>query len=606
MSENSFSPSGGVRNRGGYSGNETIRDAKTAEYEGPLVTEMISTIDKESVKELLKQAQAHPEIEYNFKQNGTFHILEKLSNRSLMEKDAHVKNIYRNLDIDRQFKFKDSKGNHYIKQANSAIDKTWTTRISSDELDNYPTLVSEESIKVAQESSPLISVPILNRDNQYLTLDKNANWDITGLNIKTSDNNIKIASKSPARGDFGVFVAYDKATPPVEISKAELINRNEKVAGFKLKDSNYNVYIKQAKVNTWDETTDEITKVASIEDIEDHIPNIGDYGFVVTKTGEAVGPFEVTRTRKILNQPSWNFEGSNGLKKFSFEVVSSGVEGFEEKDGGGYYISKEAKFIPVSGQEKISYSKDPEDALVKLYLSEGGNLKLAYIVEEAESPVIEEKDNVLRISKNANFIPLKNQLEKSAVYRHTHFVGKDEAGLYYLKGQEFDKYASNNHSVRDLNLTDAVWGMIHCGANKEDLRKVATLSNRELIPLTGNIKSPVSEKVIEKTAQEKFDEVSRDLKFVPKPLVKEASQFEDSLTVDAVLSLGLLKKHNIQEYLEVIPVYEHVSSELGKLLLTSRLGLNKTNSEVIKKALDSVLKVITALQTIKAQLKPVK
>ena len=34
--------------------------------------------------------------------------------------------------------------------------------------------------------------------------------------------------------------------------------------------------------------------------------------------------------------------------------------------------------------------------------------------------------------------------------------GRDSAGLYYLQGPEFEKYASYGHEIRDLSRTDAL------------------------------------------------------------------------------------------------------------------------------------------------------
>ena len=79
-------------------------------------------------------------------------------------------------------------------------------------------------------------------------------------------------------------------------------------------------------------------------------------------------------------------------------------------------------------------------------------------------------------------------------------------------------------------------------------------------------------------------------------LVKEASVLSDKGTVDAVLSLGLLNKKNVGEFVELVPQYESVMSDMAKLLVTSRLGLSNIPEEAVKQAMVSISDVVSVLR----------
>ena len=168
-------------------------------------------------------------------------------------------------------------------------------------------------------------------------------------------------------------------------------------------------------------------------------------------------------------------------------------------------------------------------------------------------------------------------------------------GLYTLEGPGFAKYAQNN-SVRDLSEQDAKWAAIHCGANEIDVEKISRLVPNSHVKLAGDIKSPMSTDTLETAIQGHYDSIIGDIPTFKKVMVKEASNMADRNSVDAILSLGMLNKRNVMEYIALIPEYEQVLSELAKLLVAARLGLPSVVDTDVKDAMEAFARVVYALK----------
>ena len=89
-------------------------------------------------------------------------------------------------------------------------------------------------------------------------------------------------------------------------------------------------------------------------------------------------------------------------------------------------------------------------------------------------------------------------------------------------------------------------------------------------------------------------------------LVKSAAFLHDKGSVDAVLSLSMMRKRNVQEYVNVLPTYTGVVSELAKLLTAARLGLSGVDPDAIKDAMDAMALVVQYLEAVAARVKNVK
>jgi hypothetical protein len=113
-----FSPTGEYG--GGGNGVHVIRDAvKVAS-----VIDNLSYINKDDAKQVLAHLEDEA-VKRAFEKNGHEKIFEKIAQKAkLTTKQAHLDSYLRSLDIDRQMVFTDSKGNHFVKQANSRVNKT--------------------------------------------------------------------------------------------------------------------------------------------------------------------------------------------------------------------------------------------------------------------------------------------------------------------------------------------------------------------------------------------------------------------------------------------------------------------------------------------------
>jgi len=198
---------------------------------------------------------------------------------------------------------------------------------------------------------------------------------------------------------------------------------------------------------------------------------------------------------------------------------------------------------------------------------------------------------------NAKFVKLGKDLSKNQaqLYVPKNFVGRDDVGLYYVEGESFSKYGES-HELRDMSKAAVRWALIHCNAAKSEVEKVASLENNSKITLHSPIKSPYTPSEVCNTIVEEYEKNSGLLTKFNLNLVKEAAVINDKGTVDAILSLGLMRKHNIGEYVGLIPSYEVVMSNLSNLLISTRLGIVKIPEELLQKSLVTIARVLMILK----------
>ena len=109
-----------------------------------------------------------------------------------------------------------------------------------------------------------------------------------------------------------------------------------------------------------------------------------------------------------------------------------------------------------------------------------------------------------------------------------------------------------------------------------------------------------------KAVDEAFSKLSEAIPSLKVDLIKEASVLQDRSTVDAVLSLGLLNKENMMDYIQLAPTLEKVSSDLAKTLLTVRMGLTQIPEQAVKTAMLSVSDVASTLRQLETIISEVK
>lgn len=610
LDDSSFSPSNSGR-YGLTNGISEIRPAKTAS-----VIDQISTVDRQDVINLVKKINDDPAVKLAFEKNNTLEVVEKLANKSLTSPGGSLQNYIRNLDVDRQYIYSDEKGNHFLKQASSTLDKSWTTRISEDEAREY-SLLTAEGAKTPVDVEKTACFPVLDSNDQALRVNEEGQWQLVSRFEEKIATHIDLPeTHKPSTGDMVSILTEDGATKPYEVEKVEKV-ASETICSKKLMDDDkksvhfnklghYNVSDKDLSQNGDD-----------FEGDVNYIPKIGEFGIIVS--GDyASEPFEVTSLMKTASEPTWEIEGFTGIKKLGFHVLRIETESdFEPHEDfkNHFYVPKTACFVPLSESndslEQTLEKKATQAGQLALTLSDGLDRRVVYYDANKQGFNLEKLSSGKYLaSRDVKFLNLNSKecdFEKKAeIEANQHYVGRDNAGFYYLKGREFDKYASHGHDKRNLSQNDAAWALIHCGATVSDLKKMADLQGQDITPLEGKINAPQDPKTVVNKAKNAYNKYARQISIKIEDLVKEAAVLTDKASVDAILSLGLLKRHNIEEYLEVVPTYEQVMSELSKLLLTSRLGLSQLPPEPVKKAMDSLTDVVIMLKRIRSTLKEVK
>ena len=257
-------------------------------------------------------------------------------------------------------------------------------------------------------------------------------------------------------------------------------------------------------------------------------------------------PFEIIGMQKTAENGSFEVIGWTGLDKIAYYPIRVHSDKLLDHDSvrGAFYVPGNAEFIEME-QEKVSSLSDQ----------------------------IRDKQ------------PAENN------------VFKDSVGLYSFSGPEFEKYGESN-SVRDLSKTDAIWTAVHCNCPESVVAEISKLANCSTVHIKEPIKSPKSVKDIKRDLLEKVGEFNEKVSIIMPNLIKEAAVVDDSATVDALLSLGMVNKGNIMEFVNMVPQYEMVLSELAKMLIISRLGKSQVPEDAIQRAMSGLSEVILALKQV--------
>jgi hypothetical protein len=83
-------------------------------------------------------------------------------------------------------------------------------------------------------------------------------------------------------------------------------------------------------------------------------------------------------------------------------------------------------------------------------------------------------------------------------------------------------------------------------------------------------------------------------------LVKEASYFADSQTVDALLSLNFVNPENVQKFVGKIPLFKSAISHMASCLIASRLGIQEIPEQAATSAMAKLVEVVNGLEKLRA------
>jgi len=533
----------------------------------------ITNVDVKDVEKILTEIQEE-KLAVHFEANGTSEVIENLGTIKLASADDEYEALVRNLDMDISYVYEDTFGNKMLKQANSRIDYVWETSITDSDLDTL-------KVKAADEPQETFKFAA------YET--------------------VEVSKEDPTIGDCGYFKLGETKTPSVcLVNITKTADLSEKYSTFSCGGG----YIALNENHDYFINDKDLVKSASAFEVEGTDPQVGDFGIWVVGN-KASKPFEVESIYKSAGAGEYEIVGNRGISKIGYYPITSQAEDLVSYDrkyntdfSGAYYVPGNAKFV------KLSKDLSKDASLTDSYLSskiasvqnEYGILKIAgfnttsgkyqfHIVESTENNEIEKiSEFEYNIPTSAEFITVEKQRVETEHHIIKHACGRDTAGLYYFSGPEFKKYAEA-HEVRNLNKDEAIWTLLHCRGSENDIKKLADLNNGQEFIVSTNLNAPVTVKALANTienAVESFDE-SVPLK---KTLVKQAAVMTDKSTVDAVLSLGLINKKNLLEYVSMIPNYEVILSQLTELLLMSRIGLAGVDVTALEDTIESMSQVV--------------
>lgn len=536
----------------------------------------ISTIDKDSVVNLLTAVKESNTLS-DFESNETASILEKIAHKNTVSSEASFQDALRSLSIDRQYMFTDELGNTFVKQANASIDYTWTTEVSPNEVPELTNLVAPSNV------------------NSITALEKTAH---------------AVSSQIKA-GATGFFKTASGSLPEFTVLSIEPIEELAKYAFYSLPNGQTLIVDNNRDYCVIAETH---TKVASQLELSPNEPGIGDYGFW-EQNGKAISePFRVDGLFKVANIGTTEIKADHLFVPVTYQKVHTKFAGLRPGDiKNEYYVPGDANFIKLENEisrndnvlrsfNKLAEVASSVDSDVKVVIKGIQTLQpVEYhisMLDDFETTKIAE--NKYKVSVvNADFLAIEETVKSAQIVLESNVVVKDATGLFNLIGGDFSKYAANGHSIHNLKVNDVVWTLVHCGASEEDIEKVAALRNGESYIIANDLQVPVKLEEVEQKYFNKHAELFDSTDLQPILLVKEASVISDSTTVDAVLSLGLIKKFNIMEYVQLLPDYERVCGELAKLLLMVRMGAINMAQEPIRVAMQAMMQVILMLHKVR-------
>tara|TARA_Y100000004_G_scaffold194705_1_gene259927 strand:- start:3077 stop:5278 length:2202 start_codon:yes stop_codon:yes gene_type:complete len=565
----------------------------------------IEHVDKDSIKTILSEVTDEA-VKNAFKANDNWDVIEKISKKTTESAETEIQSFVRNLEVDRQYSYEDSFGNHIVKSANSNVDHVWSTVVKPEEADSVSNKTAEAT-EVPSDSPILKGNTYKISDNETLYVSDTNDYHVFDRGIKLAET-FDLNEETPQVGDTGTFILNGIATKPFEIASIEKVSGDLGVT-LPINNSNDSLYIHQED-NSYGVYFDKVASSDAeklIERLEGSDPQVGDTGCFIVN-GSATKPFEITSMQKNTDAGQWEIETFDGLNKVSYYPIKPKADTLESHElyTNSYYVPGNSIFVKLGSVmndvEGLTKSA-AEKGSVHLTTWDGMKRNTYYLVdEEAEQYADHNFDSSASyIPKNATYVKLNRNIKVTATpdiekVAH-HRIERDGAGLYSLHGPAFEKYAENNNPVRSLLKDDAIWSSIHCGVTNDEIDTIAKMANGSAVDIYSDLNTPHPVKDLSEAVEKGFDERMAEIK-IDTNLVKEAAVISDKGTVDAVLSLGLLKKDNVLEFVNLLPQYEAVMGELAKLLIISRLGLSNIPETAVSKAMVALTRVILLLKQI--------
>ncbi|MBT4146214.1 MAG: hypothetical protein HOE45_04935 [Gammaproteobacteria bacterium] len=594
-----------------HSPTNTASEGYSNRYEYRKVASVIDTlqdVDVKDVNTIIDTINKNTAIKLAFKSNGTFDVVEKLSNKNTTTAISESENWAKDLPIDRQYSFKDSLGNWVVKQANSSVDYVWETPVSASEASTYVTKCAASEDNTGEDASLVGNGYELMDGSGHIYLTPELSWHKFDAGVIKSASNFKVKNAVPEVGNKGMWVVDGKVSEPFEVLSIEKTAQTYPGNTYKIASGGT---LHVDKEYNWHLLSKETVKTAEVFDTKECAPEVGDFG-VWNIDGSVTRPFEVIGMQKVAGPGNWRIDAYSGLSKVAYYPIRKHNEELikHESQKDSMYVPGNAQFIKLNA--KMSESRLERFIEQDVHAHSNGALQISgwdgqrkvayYPTTTIKGPELVEHDmfkNAYYVPESATFVKLSKSL--SVIFDAlptevtSNYVGKDNIGLYYLEGKDFSKYAET-HNTRELSYDDVMWSLIHCNATETDIDKVAKLQSNAKTALGSIPISPLTSDEVSTAIQTAYDASNETIKMLQVDLIKEAAVLADKGTVDSILSLGLLKKSNVKEFISLVPHYESVMSDMAKLLLTTRIGLSSVPEEAVKTAMVSISQIVTVLK----------
>ena len=440
-------------------------------YKYASLIDQIDNIDKQAAVDIVKEVEGNIELKEKFIANDTYTIIEKIAGKETSSLKDSMDAVVRALDVDRQMTLTDQMGNHLVKQANSKVDYVWETAIDAHEQSEFMTKAAENVGIEKIASAPASSFKVMNSTDSLYVTDNNE-WQVfheEGFIPKTASD-AGLEGSIPKAGDTGTWVIGEEASAPFEVLSVEKVAATETANVYSLLDQTGMLYLdKEAGWKLLDNGN--FIKTASAFEAEGSSPRVGDYGVWVIGD-KATTPFEITSMQKVAGIGNWEINTFNGLSQVNYFPIKGSFEELVPHDleKNAFYVPGTAKFVKVAAtqllESTVELQKTAENyqnqALVEVTAWNPATLeKVAYhLVREGEPALTPHDmftDSFYVPANHAQFVKLGQHLslkDDAMADAANHYVGKDHAGLFYVDGPEFSKYAAN-HETRNLSADEA-------------------------------------------------------------------------------------------------------------------------------------------------------
>lgn len=533
-----------------YANNIENRRTNSGETKLASVIETLDYMNPDDVSEIIMELQ-NPLVKEAYEKNGTFEVIVDLYKKSRsFTKIAQISDYLGALDIDRQLVYEEN-GKKMVKQANSLVNKTWIVDLSDlDSVDIEPVLANTKKYQ------PIVKLASVTEKNE---------------------------AKLAVGETFSVFNKENEIFSDFYVTKIEKTAEVDEYAQFKTKKGSILI----SPDERWEKTAEYVKSTTGFEKFAGVEPKVGDYGVFITES-ESTEPFEILRMHKIAGRAGHTyFETVSGLEKVAYYPIKTNISEItpHEKVKHAFYVPSTAKFVKLASQPcKLSVLHD-HMSKIRVHGLNRGLEKTSFYLQPEFSVYSDVKTEVIEKTASTNDM-----------------VVKDNSGLYNFVGDVFNKYA-NEGNVTNLTLNEAKWVAVHCGATVTDIEALETMQKRAEYQFEGELSCPKPVKEIEKAILTKISsESDKKLPFA-KNLTKLAGNFADKGSVDAMLSLNLLRKANLASYFSAIPTYEAVLGSLAKLLIAARMGLRDISADVVKEAFEALGETVAYLKFLESSAK---